>query len=167
MKNSPAEITVSLLHIDLMRDAVNKEVDPIDCIPLYISRERSAGGLLRLKVSLDGNLEAQGPGQCGNASGSDTPLLVQLDCTNIFLVLDYFKKKSLTEDEASDQAAKTSKWYGVVDGSHSLDAILLLRVENPVTWGAFKWFVAVIKRGRSIQEYTQLSIMQNERHKSN
>lgn len=160
------EVQARTIHIELMRDSVNLELDPQCCIPLYLARQRTDGGIRRLKASFQGKLHSPGPGSSGIVAGTDTPIVVQLEGDQLEHVVTFFISKGLQHSEALERSTQRSVWYGVIDGCHSIESIHTLMKEQPRKWAGFLWFVTVVKAGFPMDRYRQLARMQNERHNS-
>lgn len=106
----------------------------------------------------------EGPAECGIVSGSDTTIVVTLDKGTMPYVPAYFNQNFMTELEINERVNGRGTWYGVIDGVHSLEAILFLRAANPKIWGHLMWFVKVALYGKPIDRYRQLAQRQNEHH---
>lgn len=120
---------------------------------------------MRLRALFEGAwLGVAGPRECGVMAGSDTPIVVRLHRSKIDMVTYCMKSCRVSDTESCRRVAEKSSWYGLVDGSHTLGALLLLRIFYPNKWAVYKWFVMVITRGHSMENYRQLAHMQNERH---
>lgn len=89
-------------------------------------------------------------GWCNGLSGSPT-----------------FREPRHVEGGGSRAYFINDKWYGIIDGCHSHEALKELRVELPHEWCKLKWYVTMVKGGHSLEKYRQLACMQNERKDSN
>lgn len=141
------------------------DVDPKCCIPLQLVRVHSRNAIERLKAIITGNSKCQDLLLSGMFSGTPTSVVVPLEGDLITLLDEYLSKHFDNPDDAAAMKSKYPKWFGVIDGCQLRQAIHELMDEEPETWGSFKWKVIVVHPRSSINEYTQLARVQNERNK--
>ena len=138
------------------------KVDPSSCIPFISIRKIIQSGVQRLKYSLaeyDGGNVAKGA-----ISGGLLPTVVELTGSFQRYVTDYFlNDQGYSEKDASIEARRKEKWYGVVDGTHRLMALWDLQSRVPEKWGGFQWSVLLLRGVTTIPVLRAFARAQNLR----
>ena len=75
--------------------------------------------------------------------GTNTPIIVELSGSLQYHLIDHFKEEGLTDEEISHVLQRYGRWYGIIDGAHSNEAVRYLSTTNPA-WKGFQWFVTVL-----------------------
>lgn len=153
----------ALFH-ELFTGALYEHINPFACIPIVNLRNLSESGIRRLTALFRAGYE-QADGFCsvGLMHGTDTPIVVELKGPLFNLLVHHFKAKDLNDDELQHEISKHPQWYGIIDGSHSNEAVRRLSKTEP-SWKNVTWFVTVLKGVHSEEKYRQLSRAQNSRH---
>ena len=90
-------------------------------------------------------------------------MVVELSGALEYLIAEHFKQEGLNDSEIEEVISRHDRWYGIIDGGHSNEAVKHLCV-NLEEWKNFKWFVTILSGGHSLERYRQLSRAQNSRH---
>ena len=141
------------------------DVDPKSCIPLHLVRDDSRNAIERLKEILNGTSKCHHLLLSGMFSGTPTSIVVPLEGDLVTFLDEYLSDRFENPEDASAMKAKYPQWFGVVDGCQLRQALHELMDEFPDTWGKFMWKVIVVHPRSSVDQYTQLARVQNERNK--
>lgn len=162
-RNEPSVIA----HFDdIMSGSTNIKVDPESCIRLTKVRGLSESGVCRLMSLYSGGSDsADGIASAGIALGSDIPIVVELTGSLRHFIHKHFKDMGLSGLDLESRVNSRQKWYGIIDGQHSHEAIMRLRSRDE-KWAGFLWFVCLVRGGQSVDRYQQLARFQNARHNS-
>lgn len=142
-------------------------VEPRACIPLFLGREKSENAIERLKGILNGDLveSHKDVRLTGIVSGTPTSVVVPLINSLYYIVDEHLESIYDCAEDVNRHKQEFSIWYGVIDGSHFLCALVELCAKNAAKWEGYKWRVFCVPEGHPLSEYEKLAIVQNERNR--
>lgn len=149
---------------ELMDKSYIFDLDPRCCIPMYLSRRKSAIAVRKLKNIFTGK-NSNTNALSGIISGSPTAVVVELTGDLNPLVSKYFIDAGYAPEDVIEKKSTYNNWYGVIDGCQFHGALMELAEDNPKEWLGYKWKVLVVQSGKQLSDYRKLARNQNERNK--
>ncbi len=165
LQSASTEERVQVMLEHVTKDCNLDEIDPIQCIPLYLIRQKSVPAVRKLVAIFEGKASSD-HSISGIASGLPSSVVVPLVNDLEPFIIDYFILEGYTEQDAKAMKAAHKDWYGIIDGCHFHAAIIELKRISPTKWSEFLWKVIVVKPDKSMAEYRQLARVQNEKNKA-
>ena len=152
------------LFADMFEGAQYRRINPFACIRIVKIRPITNGGVMRLMALFSrGYNHPDDLCSVGLSFGTDTPMVVELTGDLSYLLDDHFKNEGLSPQQIEEAISAHDKWYGIIDGGHSNEAVKKLSTMDP-RWKGFEWLVTVLNGGHSLNRYRQLARAQNSRH---
>lgn len=159
--------SASMRFAEDLAGAQMQPVNPKDCVPLVVDRDRYEGGVQKLKRIFTG-MQSDGTtmGTSNVSAGSGAPLVVVITDTYRPYLGKALLEMGYTPEEVRVEMDKDKVWYGVVDGNFSLWALLELMEEEPSIWSSFKWTVLVLSKSPSMERLRQIKRTGEETRKA-
>lgn len=119
----------------VLRGSKNKEVSPLCCIPYSRIRGICRSGVTRLSKLFDSSASNLGYSQ-GHSSSASLPIVMEFDHMEKDFVVGFLvNERSMAITEAINRYNAHTVWYGIVDGVHRHEALLMNMENDPVKWG--------------------------------
>lgn len=133
------EESVKPLLQDLFVGVCNDYGDPFRCIPFSRIRDPTKSGINKIISVYEGfKDESQTTNSPGIVMGTDA------NVSQLCYIRQYFVEKRMPEDKIQSSVNQFDKWFGIVDGDHSHEAVRCL-ISNKQNWKSYRWFVTVLE----------------------